>query len=107
MAGLADQMEMARLTVRVLEPESPLAEVDLAGNARINHLLQRAIHGCTADAVILTSNEIDQIVGAEMSFLTQEDVDNLLSLTGALAAGWLQPTEIWDSVQRYLPTFVF
>ena len=73
-------MEMSGLTIGVLEPESPLAEIDLAGDARINHPLQRAIHRCTADAVIVTSNEIDQIVGAEMTFLSQEDVDNLLAL---------------------------
>jgi hypothetical protein len=38
-----------------------------------------------------------------MSFLTEEDVDNLLPLAGALATGRLQPTEIWNSCQRYLP----
>ena len=90
----------------MLEAESSLAEVDLAGNARIDHPLQRAIHRCTADAVILMSNEIDQIVGAEMSFLTEEDVDNLLPLAGALATSRLQPTEIWNSCQGYLPIFV-
>ena len=90
----------------MLEAESPLAEIDLAGNARINHPLQGAIHRCTADAVILMSNEINQIVGAEMSFLTEEDVDNLLPLAGALATSRLQPTEIWNSCQRYLPIFV-
>jgi len=93
-------MEMTGLTIGVLEPESPLAKVDLAGDARINHPLQGAIHRCTADAVIITSNEIDQIVGAEMAFLSQEDVDNLLALAGALATGWLQPSEIWNCVQR-------
>ena len=100
MAGLADQMEVTGLTVRMLEPESPFAEVDLAGNARIDHPLQRAIHRCTADAVIVAPNEIDEIVGAEMPFLPQEDVDNLLPLAGALATGRFQPTEIWKSCQR-------
>ena len=91
----------------MLEAESPLTEVDLAGDARIDHPLQGAIHRCTADAVVLMSDEINQIVGAEMSFLTEEDVDNLLPLAGALATSRLQPTEIWNSCQRYLPIFVY
>ena len=94
MAGLADQMEMTRLTVRVLEAEPPLAEIDLARDAGVHHPLQRAVDGGAADAVVVLANQIDEIVGAEMSFLTQEDVDDLLPLAGALAAGRLQPAEI-------------
>ena len=93
-------MEVTGLPVRVLEPESPLTEIDLAGDARIDHPLQRAIHRCTADAVIVATNEIDEIVGAEMPFLPQEHVDNLLPLAGALATGRFEPTEIGKSCQR-------
>ena len=90
MAGLADQMEVARLPVGVLEAEPPLAEVDLAGDAGVHHPLQRAVDGGAADAMVFAANEIDQIVGAEVPFLAQEDVDDLLALAGALAAGRLQ-----------------
>ena len=40
------------------------------------------------------ADEIDEIVGAEVPFLAQEHVDDLLPLAGALAAGRLQPAEI-------------
>ena len=87
MAGLANEMEVPRLPVRVLETESALAEIDLAGNAGVHHPLQGAVDGGAADAMIFFANQVDEIVGAEMPFLTQEHVDNLLPLAGALAAG--------------------
>jgi len=91
----------------VLETESALAEIDLTGNAGVHHPLQGAVDGGAADTVIFFANQIDEIVGAEMTFLTQEHVDNLLPLAGALATSRLQPTEIWNSCQRYLPIFVY
>jgi hypothetical protein len=42
--------------------------------------------------MVVAANQIDQIVGAEVSFLTQEDIDNLLPLAGALATGRFEPT---------------
>jgi hypothetical protein len=50
--------------------------------------------------VILASYEIDEVVSAEMPFLAQENVDDLLPLAGALATGRLQAAEIWQSCQR-------
>ena len=49
-AGLADQMEVARVPVRGLEAEAPFAEIDLAGDAGVDHPLQRAVDGGAADA---------------------------------------------------------
>ena len=98
-------MEMPGLPVGVLEPESALTKIHFAGDAGVDHPLQRAIHRCPADAMVVVPNEIDQVVGAEVSFLAEKDVDNLLPLAGALATGRFQPTEIWESCQRYLPTF--
>jgi hypothetical protein len=106
MATLANQMEVSRLAVGVLEPESAFTKIDFAGDTRVDHPLQSAIDGRAADAVIVAPNEIDEIVSAEMPFLPQEDVDNLLPLAGALAAGRLEPAEIRKSCQRH-PTFSF
>ena len=91
MAGLADQVEVPRLPVRVLEAEAAFAEIDLARNAGVDHPLQRAVDGRAADPLVFAADEIDEIVGAEMSFLAEEDVDDLFALAGALAAGRLQP----------------
>ena len=47
--------------------------------------------------MILSTNEVDEIVGAEMTFLAQEHVDNLFPLAGTLATRRLQLAEIWKS----------
>jgi hypothetical protein len=41
-AGLADEVEVPRMTIRVLEPELALAEVHPPRDARLDHPLQRA-----------------------------------------------------------------
>ena len=68
-AGLADQVIVARMPVRVLEAEAALAEIDLAGDAGGHHPLQRAVDGGAADAVVFALDEVDEIVGAQMAFL--------------------------------------
>jgi hypothetical protein len=50
--------------------------------------------------MVFAPNQIDEIVSAEMSFLPQKDIDDFLPLTGALAAGRLEPAEIWKCRQR-------
>ena len=79
MAGLADQVKVTRLTIRMLEPEATFAEVDLACNAGVHHPLQGSVDGGAADPLIFATDQIDQVVSAEMPLLTQEDIDNLFS----------------------------
>src|SRR5262245_5474350 len=86
-AALADQMEMARMPVRVLEPEASFAEVHLPRDARVDHPLQRAINRRTADPLIFAADQIDEIICGEMSFLAEEDVDDEIALARPLAAG--------------------
>ena len=96
MAGLADQVEVARLPVGMLEAETAFAEVDLAGDAGVHHPLQRAVDGGAADALIFAPDEVDEVVGAEVPFLAQEHVDDLFPLAGALAARRLEPGEVLE-----------
>ena len=49
-AALADEMKVARLPVGMLEAEAAFAEIDFAGDARVDHPLQRAVDGGAADA---------------------------------------------------------
>ena len=93
-AGLADQMEVARMPVRVLEAEAAFAEIDLARDAGVHHPLQRAVDGGAADALIFALDEIDEIVGAEVSLLAEEHVDDLIALAGALGAGGAQAIDV-------------
>src|SRR5688572_1599955 len=106
MAGLANEMEMPRLPVGVLEAEPAFAEIDLPRDAGIHHPLQRAVNSGAADAVIVLADQIDEIVGAEMTFLTQEHIDNLLPLAGALAARWRQSAEIREGTHEATLTFL-
>ncbi len=96
MTRLADQVEVTGLTIRMLEPEPALAKVNLAGNPRVHHPLQRAIHRRTTDPMVVAPDQIDQIVGAQVPFLPQEDVDDLFALVGTLAPKRLEPGEIWQ-----------
>ena len=85
-AGLADEVKVARMAVRVLETEAAFAEIDLAGDSRIHHPLQRAIDRGAADAAIFLADEIDEVVRAEVPLLAEERVDDEVAFAGALAA---------------------
>ena len=94
MTGLADQVEVTRLAVGMLEPEATLAEVNLARDARVHHPLQRAVDRGPADLLIFAAYQIDEVVGADMPFLTQEHVDDLLPLTGPFPARGFEPGQV-------------
>ena len=89
-AGLADQVKVPRMAVGMLEAEAALAEVDLARDPGVDHPLQRAVDGGAADALIFAADEIDEVVGGEVAFLAQEDVDDEVALAGTFAAGRAQ-----------------
>ena len=59
-------MKMARVPVGGLEARAPFAEIDLAGDAGVDHPLQRAIDGRAADPGGLAADQIEQIVGADV-----------------------------------------
>ena len=65
---------MPGMAIGRLEPRPAFAEVDLAGDAGADHPLERAVDGRAADPGILLPDQIEQIVGAEMPLLPQEDV---------------------------------
>ena len=82
-ALLANEVEVPRLAVRMLEPGPPLAEVHLARDPGVHHPLQRPVDGGAADAAVLLADQVDQVVGAEVPVLAHERVDNLLPLAGS------------------------
>ena len=94
MADVADEMKMARMAVGRLEARTALAEIDLAGDAGVDHPLQRAVDGGAADARILAAHEIAEIVRAQMALLAQEDIEDAVAFGGTLAAGRTQAGEI-------------
>ena len=80
-------MKVPRMPVGVLEPETAFAEIHLAGDARFLHPLQRAVDGRAADPVIFAFDQIDEIVGAEVSLLLEERVDDQVPIPLAGFAG--------------------
>ena len=90
-------MKVPRMAVGMLEPKSPFAEVHLTRDAGIHHPLQRAVDGRPTQAVIFALDEIDEVVGAQVSLLTKEHVDDEVALARPLGAGRSQAIEIGQS----------
>ena len=82
------------MAVGVLEAEAALAEIDLAGDPGVDHPLQRAVDGRPADPLVLAADQLDELVGREVPFLPQEDVDDEVALAGALAACGPQAVDV-------------
>ena len=103
-AGLADEMEVPRMPVRMFEAESPFAEVYFARDPGVDHPLQRAVDGRTAHARrrdrrigsrrLFASNQFDEIVGGQMSLLPEEHIDDEIAFAGAFTAGRTKAVEI-------------
>jgi len=70
----------------MLEPEPALSEIDLAGDPGLDHPLEGPVNGSPADPLIFTANQLDELVGCEVTFLPEKDVDDEVALAGALAA---------------------
>jgi hypothetical protein len=87
-------MKVPRVSVRVLETKSAFAEVHLTGNAGIHHPLQRPVYGGAADAMVFALDDVDQIVGAQVSLLPEEHVDDLVAFAGTLRAGGAQSIDV-------------
>src|SRR5205809_6305820 len=94
MAGAADQMEVPRVAERRLEARTPFAEVHLAGDARVDHPLQRAIDAGAADAGVFAVHQIAEIVRAQVAFLPEEDAQDAAAFAVALAAARTESAEL-------------
>ena len=79
-ARLADEVEVRRVTVRVLEADNALDRLDASCEAGLGHPLQRAIDGRAADVPIVAPNHLDEVVRAEVSFVAEERVDDQVAL---------------------------
>ncbi len=82
------------MPIGMLEAELAFAEVHLAGDAGVDHPLERAVDGRTTDSLILAPDEVDEILGGEVALLAEKDVDDQVALARALAAGWPKAIEV-------------
>src|SRR5262249_20115378 len=96
--GLASEVIVPRMAVGVLEAKASLAEVDVAGAARFHHPLQGAVDGGAADPLVFASNEVEEVVRAQVSLLAEEHVQYLLAFAGPLAASRLEITDVRECV---------
>src|SRR5262249_18060397 len=94
MARRADQMKVARVAVRRLEARAPLAEVHFARHPGADHPLQRAVDRGAPHARRFPADDLDEIVGAEMPFLLQKDLEDAIALGRTLPARRADGVEI-------------
>ena len=52
----------------------------------VDHPLKRAIDGRAADARLHAAHEVEEVVRAEVPFLTQKDIEDAVALARTLAA---------------------
>ena len=94
MADVADEVKVTRVAIRGLETGPAFAEIDLPRHAGTEHPLQGAIDRRAADAGILATDDIEQIVGAEMPLLAQEQTQDEITFAGALAPRRAQARDV-------------
>ena len=87
MTLVADEVEVPGMAVGRFESGPAFAEVHLPRHASRDHPLQRAVDGRTANDGILTTDEIVEIVSAQMALLAREDVQDAIALARTLPAG--------------------
>ena len=100
MAHVADEMEMPWMPVGRFESRATFAEIDLAGDAGVDHPLQRAVDRGAADPRVFLVDEIAQIIRAQMTLLAQKEVQDAVAFAGTLAAGRAEAGEIQGRVIR-------
>ena len=98
MTHIADEMEVTRVPVRRFEARSALAKIDLARDSGADHPLQRAVNGRPTDSWIFLVDEIAQIICAQMTFLTQKEIQNAVAFAGPLATFRDEPGEVQSRV---------
>src|SRR5262249_25994628 len=85
-ANVADEKETTRVPVGRFEAEATIAKVDLAREAGVDHPLERAVDGRAADSGRVAVHERNEIVGADVSLLPKEHVQNAITFGGAFTA---------------------
>ena len=98
MTHIADEMEVTRVSVGRFEARAALAKIDLASDSGTHHPLQRPVNGRPADAWIFLMDEIAQIICAQMTFLTQKEVQDAVAFAGPLPAFRDEPGEVQSRV---------
>ena len=85
MTHVADEMEMTRVSVGRFEARSAFAKIDFASDSGADHPLQRPVNGRPTDSWIFLVDEIAQVICAQMTLLTQKEVQDAVAFAGPLA----------------------
>ena len=94
MALGADEMKVPGVAVGRLETGTALTEIDFPRDACIDHPLQRSVHGRASNPRIFPSNQVAQLVGAQVPLLTQEDRQDPITLAGPFTARGAQARNV-------------
>src|SRR5262245_59724829 len=104
MAPDADEMEVARMSIRRFESRAALAEGDLPRDPRGDHPLQGPVHRRAADPRIFAMNERADIVSTQVPFLAQEDAQDTIAFAGTFAARGTQARDVRKAAVHNLPS---
>ena len=63
----ANKMKVSRVLVRVLKTGAPISEINFPGNARPNHPVKGSIYSCSANFLVLFTNQIKKFIGAQVA----------------------------------------
>src|SRR6187431_2598216 len=83
-------MKVARMPVRMLEPEFAFAEVHAPRDAGVHHPLQRAVDRGATDPLVFAMYEVDQVIRRDVSLLAEEHVDDEVALARSPATSRAQ-----------------
>ena len=100
MTVVADEMKMPWMPVRRLEAGPAFTEIDLPRDARIDQPLERPVYGRPTDTRVFATDEIAEIVRAQVPLLAQKDTENAVALTRSLAAGRAEAGEIQGIIRQ-------
>jgi len=70
------------------------AEIHPARDAGIHHPLEGTVDRRATDAPMLAPDDVHEVVGAEVSLLTEEHLEYLFAFTGPFAAVRFQPGDV-------------
>ena len=83
-AGLANEVKVPRMAIRMLKPKPSLTKINLSRDASLYHPLKGSIDSRSANLMIITTHDLDEIISAEMALLPQKDIDDQIALARPL-----------------------
>lgn len=77
-----DQVVMVLVSILMFKPHPSIPEIHLSGQAGFTYEFQRPIHGSVANATVSSAHYPIELIGGQMLFHLQKEIENLFPLAG-------------------------